>query len=70
MMNKEEYLFTITFLKCDRDGSYWSRETAEHTIKVVANTITEAIDKMKKVCEVEHYTNLRWNCEEILGGKE
>ena len=69
-MNKEEYLFTITYLECSEYGYYWSKETNTHTIKIVASTVTEAIEKMKKVTKVKYYKNLHWDCEEILGGKE
>lgn len=69
-MKEDKYLFTITYLECDRDGCFWSRETNTHTVKVIAGTVTEAIEKMKKVTGVKYYKNLCWDCEEITNTNE
>ena len=68
-MKEDKYLFTITYLECNSDGSYWSKETNTHTVKIIASTVTEAIEKMKKVTGVKYYKNLCWDCEEIESDK-
>ena len=65
-MSEEKFLFTITYLQCSETGHYWSKETDTHTVKIIASTVTEAIEKMEKVTGVKHYKNLCWDCEEIL----
>ena len=65
-MKNDKFLFTITYLECNGDGSFWSRETNTHTVKVIAETKDEAIEKMKKVTGVKYYKNLCWECEEII----
>ena len=64
-MSEEKYLFTIKFIKCNETGNYWSKETDTHIVKIIASTITEAIEKMQRVCNVTRYRDLCWDCEEL-----
>lgn len=64
-MNEEKYLFTISYLECSETGHYWSKETNTHTVKIIASTVTEAIEKMKKLLElniIKIYVGIAKNC--------
>lgn len=59
------FKWVFDFIATNEHGQCWNDKISKRQVTVLANTKSEAFDKLHKIYN-GHHRDMRWKCEEIL----